>query len=77
MLLVFFFKLNIIYLDLQITAETAYDMLSPGPPVRRPRGNRKGKRKRVHPPPQDIREGVIRAVEVVREVYFYQIYGFP
>lgn len=50
-------------------------MLSPGPPVRRPRGNRKGKRKRVHPPPQDIREGVIRAVEVVREVYFYQIYG--
>jgi hypothetical protein len=34
---------------LQITAETAYDMVSPGPSVRR-RINRKGKRKRIHPP---------------------------
>lgn len=34
----------------QITAETAYDMVSPaGPSVRR-RLNRKGKRKRIHPP---------------------------
>jgi autophagy-related protein 2 len=33
----------------QITAETAYDMVSPGPSVRR-RINRKGKRKRIHPP---------------------------
>ena len=33
----------------QITAETAYDMVSPGPSVRR-RVNRKGKRKRIHPP---------------------------
>jgi autophagy-related protein 2 len=35
---------------MKITAETAYDMVSPaGPSVRR-RLNRKGKRKRIHPP---------------------------
>lgn len=44
-------------------------MLSPGPSVRhRGRRDRKGKRKRLHPPPQDIREGVARAFEVVKEV---------
>ncbi|XP_053661405.1 autophagy-related protein 2 homolog A [Anopheles marshallii] len=51
---------------LQITAETAYDMISPGPSIRRGRGNRKGKRKRLHPP-QDIREGMSNAIQIVRE----------
>lgn len=51
----------------QITAETAYDMVSPGPSVRRGRGNKKGKRKRLHPP-QDIREGMTNAIQIVREV---------
>uniref|UniRef100_A0A182K4W6 Autophagy-related protein 2 n=1 Tax=Anopheles christyi TaxID=43041 RepID=A0A182K4W6_9DIPT len=51
---------------LQITAETAYDMISPGPTIRRGRGNRKGKRKRLHPP-QDIREGMSNAIQIVRE----------
>lgn len=51
---------------LQITAETAYDMVSPGPTVRRVRGYRKGKRKRVQPP-QDIREGVANAYQIVRD----------
>lgn len=45
-------------------------MLSPGPSVRRGRRDRKGKRKRVHPP-QDIREGVARAYEVMKEVRSY------
>uniref|UniRef100_A0A182N5K0 Autophagy-related protein 2 n=1 Tax=Anopheles dirus TaxID=7168 RepID=A0A182N5K0_9DIPT len=51
---------------LQITAETAYDMISPGPSIRRGRGNRKGKRKRLHPP-QDIREGMSNAIQIVKE----------
>ncbi|XP_055588438.1 autophagy-related protein 2 homolog A [Uranotaenia lowii] len=51
---------------LQITAETAYDMVSPGPSVRRGRGNKKGKRKRLHPP-QDIREGVTNALQIFKE----------
>ncbi|XP_065094861.1 autophagy-related protein 2 homolog A-like [Ochlerotatus camptorhynchus] len=51
---------------LQITAETAYDMVSPGPSVRRGRGNKKGKRKRLHPP-QDIREGMTNAIQIVRD----------
>lgn len=44
-------------------------MVSPGPSVRRTRGNRKGKRKRLNPP-QDIREGVTNAVQILREVSF-------
>ncbi|XP_055617380.1 autophagy-related protein 2 homolog B [Toxorhynchites rutilus septentrionalis] len=51
---------------LQLTAETAYDMVSPGPSVRRGRGIKKGKRKRLHPP-QDIREGMNNALQIVRE----------
>ncbi|XP_059616173.1 autophagy-related protein 2 homolog B-like [Phlebotomus argentipes] len=51
---------------LQITAETAYDMVSPGPTVRRVRGYKKSKRKRVQPP-QDIREGVANAYQIVRD----------
>lgn len=63
----FFF--DFFWVILQITAETAYDMVSPGPSVRRIRGNRKGKRKRINPP-QDIREGVTNAFHIVREVSF-------
>ncbi|KAL7049279.1 hypothetical protein ACKWTF_003650 [Chironomus riparius] len=55
---------RIIYL-LQITAETAYDMVSPGPSVRR-RIMRKGKRKRINPP-QDIREGMANAYYIVKD----------
>ncbi|XP_055847231.1 autophagy-related protein 2 homolog A [Episyrphus balteatus] len=51
---------------LQFTAETAYDMVSPGPSVRSIRHNRKGKRKRPHRP-QDIREGVVNAYQIVRD----------
>lgn len=50
----------------KITAETAYDMLSPGPSVRR-QIKGKGKKKR-YSQPQDIREGVSNAIQVVREV---------
>lgn len=51
---------------LQFTAETAYDMVSPGPSVRSIRLNRRGKRKRIHRP-QDIREGVVNAYQIVRD----------
>ncbi|XP_055908295.1 autophagy-related protein 2 homolog B isoform X2 [Eupeodes corollae] len=51
---------------LQFTAETAYDMVSPGPSVRSIRHNRKGKRRRPHRP-QDIREGVVNAYQIVRD----------
>lgn len=40
-------------------------MVSPGPSVRR-RVNRKGKRKRIHPP-QDIREGMSNAYHIVKD----------
>lgn len=60
---------------MQITAETAYDMVSPGPSVRRIRGNRRGKRKRLNPP-QDIREGVSNAFHIVKEVNFQTYFFF-
>ncbi|CAG9863843.1 unnamed protein product [Phyllotreta striolata] len=50
---------------IQITAETAYDMLSPGPSVRM-LARAKGKRKRYHQP-QDIREGMTNAILLVKE----------
>lgn len=50
---------------IQITAETAYDMLSPGPSVRMI-AKSKGKRKRYHQP-QDIREGMTNAFMLVKE----------
>lgn len=50
----------------QITAETAYDMVSPGPSVRLSRGRRRGKRK-LHRP-QDIREGVTNAYYIMKDV---------
>lgn len=50
---------------IQITAETAYDMMSPGPSVRK----RKIKgHKRKYTQPQDIREGVANACLLVKEV---------
>lgn len=55
-------------LSFQFTAETAYDMVSPGPTVKRYRqSQKKTKRKRMHRP-QDIREGVANALQIVREV---------
>lgn len=53
---------------LQITAETAYDMMSPGPSVRR-RPKTKGSKKR-YAQPQDIREGMANAYMLVKEVIF-------
>lgn len=56
---------------IQLTAETAYDMMSPGPSVRRSGRSReiksKGRKKRYNQP-QDIREGVANAYNVVKEV---------
>lgn len=50
----------------QITAETAYDMVSPGPSVKK-RAKIKG-RKRRYTQPQDIREGMANAYLLVKEV---------
>ncbi|XP_031632964.1 autophagy-related protein 2 homolog B [Contarinia nasturtii] len=56
---------RLIYL-LQITAETAYDMVSPmGPSVRISKRRHRGKRK-IHRP-QDIREGVTNAYHIVKD----------
>jgi autophagy-related protein 2 len=54
----------------QITAETAYDMLSPGPSVRQRRllGSGATKRRRTRAQPADIREGVTNAYHLVQEV---------
>nr|CAI5847822.1 unnamed protein product [Callosobruchus analis] len=55
---------------IQITAETAYDMLSPGPSVRRParaKTGGKGSRRRRYHQPQDIREGMTNAIMLVKE----------
>ncbi|CAH1999640.1 unnamed protein product [Acanthoscelides obtectus] len=54
---------------IQITAETAYDILSPGPSVRRPVRNKggKGSRRRRYHQPQDIREGMTNAIMLVKE----------
>lgn len=49
---------------IQITAETAYDMMSPGPSVRRRKI--KGQKRKYHQP-QDIREGVANACLLVKE----------
>ncbi|KAF5283909.1 hypothetical protein FQA39_LY04729 [Lamprigera yunnana] len=50
---------------IQITAETAYDMVSPGPSVRR-KSKVKGRKKR-YAQPQDIREGMANAYMLVKE----------
>ncbi|XP_014472680.1 PREDICTED: autophagy-related protein 2 homolog A isoform X2 [Dinoponera quadriceps] len=52
---------------IQSTAETAYDMVSPGPSVRYSKNKgQKGRRKR-HGQPLDIREGVANAYILVKE----------
>ncbi|KAF5280262.1 hypothetical protein FQR65_LT03070 [Abscondita terminalis] len=50
---------------IQVTAETAYDMVSPGPSVRR-KTKTKGRKKR-YCQPQDIREGMANAYLLVKE----------
>ncbi|XP_049811820.1 autophagy-related protein 2 homolog A [Schistocerca nitens] len=57
---------NRIVQAIQSTAEMAYDMLSPGPSVRRRHKGTKGKRKR-YSQPADIREGMANAIVLVRE----------
>lgn len=52
---------------IQSTAETAYDMVSPGPSVRRKNKGQKGRRKR-YSQPLDIREGMANAYMLVKEV---------
>ncbi|XP_017890148.1 autophagy-related protein 2 homolog B isoform X2 [Ceratina calcarata] len=51
---------------IQSTAETAYDMVSPGPSVRHKRRGQKGRRKR-YSQPSDIREGMANAYMLVKE----------
>ncbi len=51
----------------QSAAETAYDVVSPGPSVRRTRTGSRGRRRR-QVQPVDIRDGVAKAYQVVREV---------
>ncbi|XP_012057436.1 PREDICTED: autophagy-related protein 2 homolog B [Atta cephalotes] len=51
---------------LQTTAETAYDIVSPGPSVRCKNKGQKGRRKR-YSQPLDIREGVANAYTLVKE----------
>ncbi|XP_078034719.1 autophagy-related 2 isoform X1 [Augochlora pura] len=51
---------------IQSTAETAYDMVSPGPSVRRKPKGQKGRRKR-YSQPLDIREGMNNAYMLVKE----------
>ena len=53
---------------IQSTAETAYDMVSPGPSVRSVKNKgQKGRRKRYNQP-VDIREGMANAYTLVKEV---------
>ncbi|XP_053986087.1 autophagy-related protein 2 homolog B isoform X1 [Hylaeus volcanicus] len=51
---------------IQSTAETAYDMVSPGPSVRKKSKGQKGRRKR-YSQPLDIREGMANAYLLVKE----------
>lgn len=53
---------------IQATAETAYDMVSPGPSVRRRSHKGKKGKRRQYSQPQDIREGMANAYMVVKEV---------
>lgn len=58
---------------LQTTAETAYDIVSPGPSVRCKNKGQKGRRKR-YSQPLDIREGVANAYTLVKEVNLTCVY---
>lgn len=56
---------------LQATAETVYDILSPTPPLTRCiTEGRPASRPRRTPQPADLREGVAKAYDTVREVAF-------
>lgn len=56
---------------LQATAETVYDILSPTPPLTRCiTEGRPASRPRRTPQPADLREGVAKAYDTVREVKF-------
>uniref|UniRef100_A0A8D8U0S0 Autophagy-related protein 2 n=3 Tax=Cacopsylla melanoneura TaxID=428564 RepID=A0A8D8U0S0_9HEMI len=57
-----------IVMAIQTVAETAFDMVSPGPSVKRHRHNNSGKKKKSHNnQPIDIREGVSNAYTLMRE----------
>lgn len=58
---------HIVVLLIQSAAETAYDVVSPGPSVRRSRTGSRGRRRR-QVQPVDIRDGVAKAYQVVKEV---------
>ena len=62
---------------IQSAAETAYDVVSPGPSVRRTRTGSRGRRRR-QAQPVDIRDGVAKAYQVVREVIIlkYNVVNF-
>lgn len=51
---------------LQFTAETAFDMVSPGPSVRQLKKSKRGNKRRTHRP-KDIREGVVNAYQIVKD----------
>ncbi|KAI5741739.1 hypothetical protein M8J76_016678 [Diaphorina citri] len=55
-----------IVMAIQTVAETAFDMVSPGPSVKRHRQN-SNKKKQRHSQPVDIREGVTNALTLMRE----------
>lgn len=55
----------------QATAETVYDILSPTPPLTRCiTEGRPASRPRRTPQPADLREGVAKAYDTVREVVY-------
>lgn len=62
---------DVCLLLLQATAETVYDILSPTPPLNRfaiTEGRVPYSRPRRHAQPADLREGVAKAYDTVREV---------
>lgn len=53
---------------LQSVAETAFDMVSPGPSVRHRKHKRGNKSRSRYATPADFREGVSNAMALVKEV---------
>lgn len=53
--------------DVQAAAETAYDMVSPGPTFIEAKKIKRFPRHRLAPQPVDLREGVAKAYSVVKE----------
>ena len=60
-------KINLLVIHLKSVAETAFDMVSPGPSVRH-RKHKKGSGRSRYNQPADIREGVTNAIMLVKEV---------